>query len=99
MEQVPGGKDCTRMRPKLHLLVLGHAFRITGIMVLLVIWKAVLCHIDLFERSYLDSKPWDISVKFFPSTLLEPIDTLEVAQAAGPVTLMASYFGRVTYPT
>jgi hypothetical protein len=25
-----GGKGCTRMRPKLHLPVLGHAFRVTG---------------------------------------------------------------------
>jgi uncharacterized metal-binding protein len=46
-----GGKGCTRMRPKLHLPILGHAFRITGIMAEFVIWKAVLCHIDLFERS------------------------------------------------
>ena len=27
-----GGKGCTSMRPKLHLPVLGHAFRITGFM-------------------------------------------------------------------
>jgi hypothetical protein len=27
-----GGKGCTRMRPKLHLPVLGHAFRVTGVM-------------------------------------------------------------------
>jgi hypothetical protein len=27
-----GGKGCTRMRPKLHLPVLGHAFRVTGFM-------------------------------------------------------------------
>jgi hypothetical protein len=26
-----GGKGCTRMRPKLHLSVLGHAFRVTGV--------------------------------------------------------------------
>ena len=29
-----GGKGCTRMRPKLHLPVLGHAFRVTGVMAL-----------------------------------------------------------------
>ncbi len=40
------------MRPKLHLPVLGRAFkfRVTGVMAF-VIWKAVLCHIDLFEGS------------------------------------------------
>ena len=27
-----GGKGCTRMRPKLHLPVIGHAFRVTGVM-------------------------------------------------------------------
>ncbi len=27
-----GGKGCTRMRPKLHLPVLGHAFRVIGVM-------------------------------------------------------------------
>jgi hypothetical protein len=52
-----GGKGCTRMRPKLHLpgfiTMLGHAFRVTGIMAWFVIWKAVLsrCHTDLFEGS------------------------------------------------
>ncbi len=45
------GKGCTRMRPKLHLPVLGRAFRVTGVLAWLVIWKAVLCHIDLFESS------------------------------------------------
>jgi hypothetical protein len=39
------------MRPKLHLPALRHAFRITGFMAYFVIWKAVLCHSDLFERS------------------------------------------------
>jgi hypothetical protein len=39
------------MRPKLHLPVLGHAFRVTGFMAFFVIWKAVLCHADLFESS------------------------------------------------
>ena len=44
-------------RPKLHLpgfiTMLGHAFRVTGIMAWFVIWKAVLsrCHTDLFEGS------------------------------------------------
>ncbi len=50
-----GGKGCTRMRPKLHLPVCqwGDAFRVTGVMAWLVIWKpeAVLYHIDLFESS------------------------------------------------
>ena len=46
-----GGKGCTCMRPKLHLPVLGHAFRVTGFMAQFVIWKAVLCHTDLFESS------------------------------------------------
>ena len=50
-----GGKGFTRMRPelKLHLPDLGHAFRITGFMAYyeFVIWMAVLCHTDLFERS------------------------------------------------
>ena len=27
-----GGKGCTRLRSKLHLPVLGHAFRVTGVM-------------------------------------------------------------------
>ena len=48
-----GGKGSTRMRPKfkLHLPVLGHAFRVTGVMASFVIWKTVLYHIDLFESS------------------------------------------------
>jgi hypothetical protein len=46
-----GGKGCTRMRPKLQLPALRHAFRITGFMAYFVIWKAALCHSDLFERS------------------------------------------------
>jgi hypothetical protein len=47
-----GGKGCSRMRPKLHLPVFGHAFRVTGVMAKLVGWKAVLYHIDLFESSH-----------------------------------------------
>ncbi len=39
------------MRPKLHLPVRGHTFRVTGVMACFVIWKAALCHIDLFESS------------------------------------------------
>ena len=43
------------MRPKLHLPVFGHAFRVTGVIMMasFVIWnlKAVLYHIDLFESS------------------------------------------------
>ncbi len=27
-----GGRGCTRMRPKLHLPVFGHAFRVTGVL-------------------------------------------------------------------
>ena len=41
-----GGKGCTRMRPKLHLPVLGHAFRVTGVMAQFVVWKAVLCLVE-----------------------------------------------------
>ena len=39
--------------PKWHQPALGHAFRVTGFMPVaqFVIWKAVMCHIDLFERS------------------------------------------------
>jgi hypothetical protein len=48
-----GSKGCTRMRPKLHLPVIGHAFRVTqaGVMAQCGILKAVLWHIDLFESS------------------------------------------------
>ncbi len=48
-----GGKGCKRMRPKLHpgLPVFGHAFRVTGVMAQLVVCKAVLYDIDLFESS------------------------------------------------
>ena len=47
------GKGRARMRPKLQLLVLGHAFRAAGVMAQFAIvnLKAVLCHIDLFESS------------------------------------------------
>ncbi len=43
------------MRPKLHPSVLGHAFRVTGVMASSVVWKAVLCHIDLFESSQIQT--------------------------------------------
>ncbi len=40
-----------RTRPKLHLPVLGLAFRVSGVMAYFVIWEAVPCHIDLFESN------------------------------------------------
>jgi hypothetical protein len=44
-----------RTRPKLHLPVLGLAFRVSGVMAYFVIWEAVPCHIDLFESNYLQT--------------------------------------------
>ncbi len=52
------------MRPEVaaarrHLLALGRAFRITGFMAHFVIWGAVLCQTDLFERGQI--QPVDTS--------------------------------------
>ena len=57
-----GGKGCTRMRPgpKLHLPVLGHAFRASGVMACSSFGRlSTLWHIrvDLFESSLVDPNP------------------------------------------
>ncbi len=82
------GTGCTRMRSKLHLPVLGCAFRVTGVMASFVIWKAVLCHIDVFESSSTSTDYYRVQTRRYVGGILSSL-----------VSLTASDFGRIIYLT